>query len=232
MTVFIFDVDGTLTPSRRPIDERFREVFTKFVQTHTVYLATGSERHKTVEQLGEDLFAMIPKSFNCAGNQVCEYGVVVREDPVLRDSALMDDLYSWVDISEYPERYGNHVELRPGIMNFTTVGRNSDDAARLRYRAWDDIHRQRYRMREELMKKWPTYEFNIGGDISIDIYPIGKNKGQIREAIADRVVFFGDQAQYGGNDHALALALRAGDSLHHILNWEHTLDILVEQYKG
>ena len=55
---FIFDVDGTLTPSRGKIDPQFEEWFKQFITLNTVCLVTGSDRLKTIEQIGEMLFNM------------------------------------------------------------------------------------------------------------------------------------------------------------------------------
>ena len=51
---YIFDVDGTLTPSRQVIDPSFEAFMIKFCCKHDVYLVTGSDRQKTVDQLGLD----------------------------------------------------------------------------------------------------------------------------------------------------------------------------------
>ena len=44
-------------------------------------------------------------------------------------------------------------------------------------------------------------EATIGGQISIDIYPKGKNKAQVLEDILGPITFFGDKCQPGGNDY-------------------------------
>ena len=49
MTAWIFDVDGTLTPSRGKIDPNFKEWFLKWQETHDTYIVTGSDYPKTVE---------------------------------------------------------------------------------------------------------------------------------------------------------------------------------------
>ncbi len=41
MTNFVFDVDGTLTPSRGKMDEGFKRFFLKFIDDHTVCLVKG-----------------------------------------------------------------------------------------------------------------------------------------------------------------------------------------------
>ena len=52
---YIFDVDGTLTPSRGRIDKDFEKFFLDFTKKHNVYLVTGSDYEKTEEQLGEEI---------------------------------------------------------------------------------------------------------------------------------------------------------------------------------
>ena len=74
MNKFIFDVDGTLTPSRGIIDKEFGEFFKKFADTNYVYLVTGSDYNKTVEQCGEDIIMSVKRVYNCSGNDVWEKG--------------------------------------------------------------------------------------------------------------------------------------------------------------
>ena len=60
---FIFDVDGTLTPSRKQIDKEFAKFFLHFCKTNYVYFVTGSDRDKTVEQVGDTLYGMAAVSY-------------------------------------------------------------------------------------------------------------------------------------------------------------------------
>ena len=53
MNRFIFDVDGTLTPSRGLMDSQFQQWFNDFCRAYPVYLVTGSDKPKTIEQIGE-----------------------------------------------------------------------------------------------------------------------------------------------------------------------------------
>ncbi len=45
--LFIFDVDGTLTPSRQKMDMEFQKYFMDFCEDNFVYLITGSDRKDT-----------------------------------------------------------------------------------------------------------------------------------------------------------------------------------------
>ena len=44
--VYIFDVDGTLTPSRLKMDEEFYDFFRNWIPNHKYYLVTGSDLKK------------------------------------------------------------------------------------------------------------------------------------------------------------------------------------------
>ena len=62
MHKFIFDVDGTITPSRGQINLEFKTFFNTFCSTNDVYLITGSDKEKTIEQIGNKLFQKAKKS--------------------------------------------------------------------------------------------------------------------------------------------------------------------------
>ena len=53
---YIFDVDGTLTPARKEMDLSFMAWFIIFECKHPVYLVTGSDRQKTIDQVGLDVY--------------------------------------------------------------------------------------------------------------------------------------------------------------------------------
>ena len=64
-THYIFDVDGTLTPSRGAINPEFLKFMIRFARTNNVYLATGSDAPKTIEQVRKMLFKTVDRSYNC-----------------------------------------------------------------------------------------------------------------------------------------------------------------------
>jgi phosphomannomutase len=67
---FIFDVDGTLTPSRGIIDIHFKMFFNTFCLDNDVYLVTGSDKPKTIEQIGEDTYILCKRVYQCSGSDV------------------------------------------------------------------------------------------------------------------------------------------------------------------
>ena len=72
MKKFIFDVDGTLTESRKQMDISFMSEFIIFCCKFDTYLVTGSDRDKTVEQVGLDVYNRAKRVFNCSGADIYE----------------------------------------------------------------------------------------------------------------------------------------------------------------
>ncbi len=136
MRKFIFDVDGTITPSRQKINIHCLTFFNEFASNHDVYLVTGSDREKTIEQITPILYDNCKRVYNCSGSDVYE-----QHRSVYRDSwGLPEDvkwfLYDELDNSQFPLRNGLHIEIRPGGVNFSILGRG-DDYGRNEYVKWD-----------------------------------------------------------------------------------------------
>ena len=65
--IFIFDVDGTLTPSRLPMTKKFQDFFKEWCMRNKFYLVTGSDISKLQEQMCMyDIEA--EGIFTCCGN--------------------------------------------------------------------------------------------------------------------------------------------------------------------
>ena len=124
MTRFIFDVDGTLTPSRQTMDPEFKEFFLDFMTKHKVWLVTGSDYPKTKEQLGADITENVVTCYNCSGNETRHKGKIVSAS----GWEASDEVKSWLNDellrSPFMLRTGNHIEHRRGTCNFSIVGRN------------------------------------------------------------------------------------------------------------
>ena len=71
---YIFDVDGTLTPSRQKINSEFELFFKDFINKNNVWLITGSDYPKTVEQVGKEICEKVKAVYNCAGNNIWKNG--------------------------------------------------------------------------------------------------------------------------------------------------------------
>ena len=210
MKKFIFDVDGTLTPSRGKIDAEFLQFMLFFAGTNDVYLVTGSDRQKTLEQVGLDLYNSCKRVYNCSGSDVYETDKnVYRDDWELPDNVerfLQDEL----DFSQFPIRNGNHIEKRPGGVNFSILGRDKDPfKGREEYINWNKIHNERRFIALRIIDTFPELSVALGGQTGIDIGPKGSDKSQILRDFNDddEIHFFGDRIEEGGNDYSLAKAV-------------------------
>ena len=68
--IYIFDMDGTLTPSRREMTPDFEEFFSMWANTHTFFLVSGSNLEKIKEQVPQYILDLSEGVFTCGGNQL------------------------------------------------------------------------------------------------------------------------------------------------------------------
>ena len=225
MKKFIFDVDGTLTPSRQQMDFEFMCFMIKFCCTYDVYLVTGSDRAKTVEQVGLDVYNRSIRVYNCSGADVYEKDVnVYKSDWKISDEVkkfLRDEL----DFSQFPIRCGNHIEERPGGINFSILGRGEgiNLADREEYVKWDRNTGERILIADRIKNQFPNLNVQIGGQTGLDISDNDISQILRDFNIDDDIHFFGDMMQKGQNDYPLALAVdKAGGTNYTVSSWQET----------
>ena len=228
---YAFDVDGTLTECRGTMDQEFKTWFLSWMKGKTVYLVTGSDRAKTVEQVGKDLVDSCTMVFQCAGNSVWQSGVEVSSTQLNAPPSMFEYLEEQVESSSYPDQYGNHIELRTGLINFSTVGRNAVGQQRDLYYEWDQRTRERETIAKDFNTKFAGFEAEVGGNTSLDIHLKGRNKAQVYDVIGAPLVFFGDRMFPGGNDYPLHLRMiDPQDQSHAVSHWKQTRNLLQELY--
>lgn len=230
MVAYVFDVDGTLTPSRSLMDEQFRNWFLNFEKNNEVYLVTGSDYAKTFEQVGSDVIKGCRMIFNCCGNEVRYNGEIVYMSKWSPSNELVDILSEILEHDSYPVKTGKHLEFRTGMINFSIVGRNASKEERAAYFKYDQETNHRVRIVEKIGKLAPHIiektDFTIAGETGIDIYEKGCDKSQVLDYIRTRpIYFFGDRCEPGGNDYAIATDKRV-DRSYNVNSWQHTQKIL------
>ena len=234
MSKFIFDVDGTLTPSRSEINPEFKEWFLDFCSKHQVFLVTGSDRSKTIEQIGEEVYNAARKVYNCSGADVWVKDENVKTSEWRPSRTILQWLREELVRSPYMERTGNHIELRPGCLNFSIVGRNANTEERAKYVKYDKLNNERRNIAATFNYIFAESDAQVcakvGGDTGLDIYPIGGDKSQILTDFneSDNIHFYGDAMFEGGNDKPLAnaLKLRQLGFSHEVKGWEDTWEKL------
>jgi phosphomannomutase len=226
MNKFIFDVDGTLTPSRGTIDPTFKDYFNEFCRSNQVFLVTGSDKPKTIEQIGEDTYNLCHTVYQCNGNDVWQSNKNVFTNPWILPSPAHEWLAEQLTLSDFPTRTGNHFEHRPGMVNFSIVGRNANRVERAHYVKWDKERDERANIAAWFNANFPELEAKVGGETGIDISMKGLDKSQIVRDFdlnKDELWFFGDAMFEGGNDLPLAKVVNHS---RYVTGWKCTMEYL------
>ena len=248
---FIFDMDGTLTESRRCITEQTLSAL-KGLSPAKLYLVTGSDMVKVVEQMGTDvLLERFERVMACNGTRVwnCNLDMddeMLAYEPELIHKVSLIDYYSQADVNHIVStllklaadnhtkyKTGTFVEWRDSQINFSLIGRNCTLEQRDDYAKWDDKSGERDKAIEQLRETFKGWglSFRKGGQISIDITRRGWDKSYALQNIAESpedCVFFGDRIEGNGNDSDIAVLCGA---YHEVSGPEETVEIIKSVYK-
>tara|TARA_R100001480_G_scaffold30592_1_gene41599 strand:+ start:532 stop:1290 length:759 start_codon:yes stop_codon:yes gene_type:complete len=243
--IYLFDVDGTLTPAKSKINDKFKKFLIGWMKNKEVYIVSGGSFVRLIDQLGTDVIGATQGVFSCMGNifyqrreQINSSGMdeweIVYENKFIPPKNLYRSLNSYVAKSNYHTKTGNHHELRVGMINFSIVGRNATSEQRKEYERYDLEQGERSRIVGKLQKKYPELDFVIGGAVSMDIFNKGNDKSQVipryfSEALEhNQIHFVGDRIPAPGNDHSLAAALceHPNGAAYEVETWEDTAELL------
>ena len=92
--VYLFDVDGTLTPPLAEIDDVFADIFLSWLalKNKKVYLVTGSDIEKITKQLFSSFIDQCEGIFTCSGNVFYSKGHMIYENELKLPAGFIDDL--------------------------------------------------------------------------------------------------------------------------------------------
>ena len=183
--IYIFDVDGTLTPSRLPMTEEFAKFFDvwssegifknsfaypeikkELVRKNKYYLVTGSDLEKTKEQLPTAYIDRAEAIFTCCGNQMWKDNELIYDNKFELSTKLKNTLEVVLMSNQYKHRYGNHIEDRGSMVNFSIVGRDCTQEQREEYFEWDKQSLERKIIAQAIKEKFPDLDAVIGGQIT------------------------------------------------------------------
>lgn len=227
--IYLFDVDGTLTDSRQKIDKDFEYYLINFFSYYDCSIVTGSDYSKTEEQLGTTLCNLADYSFNCSGNSVWQKGNQIYSSEWTLPENVRDYLEYELQQSGFEIKTGNHIEDRPGSVNFSIVGRNANFDERQYYRTYDIRFNERSIICNNINEKFKDVSALVGGETGIDIFETDKDKRQVIDYFPNRTFcFFGDKTNPGGNDYPLANILSDYNTncVFQVSNWQETEKIL------
>ncbi|KAF2405645.1 PMM-domain-containing protein [Trichodelitschia bisporula] len=221
-TIVLFDVDETLTPSRRPASPEILMLLSRLRQRVAIGYVGGSDMAKQQEQLGSadvNVTSLFDFCFPENGLTAYRLGVPLATQSFIgwigeeNYKRLAKFCLRYISELDLPVMRGTFVEFRNGMINVSPIGRNASNDERHAFSEYDAEHKVREKMVEALRKEFSdlSLTFSIGGAISFDVFPTGWDKTyclQHLEADPQRpdgvkfetIHFFGDKTMKGGND--------------------------------
>lgn len=215
----IFDLDGTLTKSKSPIDEEMASLIVKLLATKMVAVISGGNYPQFQTQFvsrlpgASEFFAnlfLVPTSgtrlYAWENEWKEQYAENLSADEKRKImNALEPILSNHSPAYEKPAKlYGEIIEDRGSQITFSALGQQAP--AEVKY-AWDPTREKREAIAKIISAKIPEFDVRVGGATSIDITRRGVNKAygirKLEEYLAlkpDDIVFVGDALFYGGND--------------------------------
>ena len=182
----------------------------------------GKVKTKTWEQLGEALIP-VQVSYNCSGNSIWVNGTEIHS----RDWTIRDDMRAWLEKqlkeSKFYAKRGGHIEERPGMVNFSIVGRQCNLEERAMYVEWDEHKQERETIAEAFNKNYAKDGIiaNVAGDTGIDIMPdfIKKSKDRFGDEIKilnTNILYFFEEFEWVFTSGTFSVGFTMDSVLEHV----------------
>ncbi|XP_061181008.1 uncharacterized protein LOC133189623 [Saccostrea echinata] len=213
--ICLFDVDGTLTAPRQAATQEMLEFLKRLKQKCYVGLVGGSDLSKIAEQIGSNVAKEYDFLFAENGLVAFQDGKQVGQENLLHNKGeeclqkVINFALKYMSELELPAKRGTFVEFRSSMLNLCPVGRSCSQKERDEFSEFDKKNNIRKKFVEALYQNFPDagLKFAIGGQISIDVFPVGWDKTfclQFLEKAGFKTIhFFGDKTNPGGNDHEI-----------------------------
>lgn len=219
----VFDMDGTLTPSKMGVSPRMAAFTAELTERAKVAVVSGAD----FPQIRRQFLSAVPRTAKkenlfflpVVGGELWEFRKsswkrVYAEllHPTERKLVRKAILEMQKETGFSPRRvYGRQVDDRKSQITFSALGSSAPISVKKR---WDPDQRKRKKFAKILIGKLPGFSVQIGGLTSIDITKrgVGKPEGILRLASRLRIrkseiLFLGDALFPGGNDYPV---LKAG----------------------
>jgi len=220
----VFDLDGTLTPSKAPIRRDMVQALGRLLQEKKVAVIGGGKYDQFLRQfVGKAKFSndLLPQLHLFPTSASAYYRwrkgwerIYAHELPVATKKAIMSAFAEVFKGQRYkhPKKiYGPLIEDRGTQISFSAVGQKAPLPVKTRWNK--NNNRLRARFTKILEKKLPGLSVRMGGLTTIDITRKGIDKAygirQITKALGISrrdMLFVGDAIYPGGNDYAVVRA--------------------------
>jgi hypothetical protein len=216
----IFDIDGTLTESKQPMDAEMGGLLVELMRDRAVAVISGAG----FEQCQRQILSRLPSGsaqfekmlmFPANATTLYRFEGGVWNKAYSRDitQEAKDRVFSAIAVAESTlgtgliteKVFGKRTEDRGTQITYSGLGQ---EAPLEEKRPWDPDQAKRKAAIEIMTPLLPEFDFHIGGMTSIDITLKGYDKaygiGQIQEILGlplSQMLFVGDALFPGGNDY-------------------------------
>jgi phosphomannomutase len=216
--IIVFDLDGTITPSKSPMDAEMASLFSRILDRMMIAVITGGgfERFQaqfqaldcTPEQRRRLFFLPTTgtRLYKFTDSWELVYADEMRIEERQKIKGAFEQAYKDIDYQHPEQVYGEIVEDRGTQMTFSACGQDAPLEVKMAFKAAHDD--RRFALADAVRKHLPDFEVNVPGVTSIDVTRKGIDKGYGIEKIEEHLgvpvstmVFVGDALYEGGNDH-------------------------------
>ena len=220
-TLIVFDMDGTLTPSKGPMGHDMARLLERLLKRKTVAVIGGGRYEQFQRQfIGRAKFpkglmaklTLFPTSaaafYRWQNGWEKMYARELSAPAKRKTFAAFKHVFREAGYKHPRKVYGQLIEDRGTQITFSAVGQKAPLRVKMRWHGEHDTLRKR--LARLLAKKLPALEVRLGGLTSIDITEKGIDKAygirQIKKALgvdSGDMLFIGDGIFPGGNDYAV-----------------------------
>src|SRR3972149_7869318 len=226
--LIVFDLDGTLAPTKSTIDQEMSSLLVDLLKVKKVAVIGGGKLELFQEQLLDNLrvsnellknlflFPTTATTFYKHENGEWEqiYAHNLSKEEVDKIMAAFDKVLKEVDYK--PEKtYGEIIENRGSQITWSALGQDvvkilGDKGVELKNKWREENTPLKLKIAKMLQEEWSNLEIHAAGYTSIDITKPGIDKAyglhQIEEHLGikiENMLFVGDAIFEGGNDYAI-----------------------------
>ena len=212
-----FDIDGTLTRSKLPLDDEMAGLLCRLMEKYKVAIISGANYEQFQWQILGPLICSEERMKNlyllpvdgtvfCSYHDSwqCQYDAALSREEGESIRAALENIFEKSGFESPDKIYGELVEDRGAQLNFSALGQEAPIALKEK---WDPDNQKRGRMIVVLERALPGFSMRIGGTTSIEVTRVGIDKAYGLNKLIERasiskekVLYIGDKLFKGGND--------------------------------
>ena len=237
-----FDIDGTLTQSKLPLNVEMAGLLCRLMEKYKVAIISGAHHEQFKWQILDPLTCrseimknlyLLPVDgtvfcYDRDGWQ-CQNDAPLSPEERGRIKAAFGNIFEQSGFVKPDKIYGELVEDRGAQFNFSALGQEAPIELKEK---WDPDNKKRERMVEILKHTLPDFSIRIGGTTSIEVTKAGIDKAyglnklvELAGVSKGEVLYVGDKLFKGGNDEP---ALTLGIESRAVENPEETKKVILE----